>query len=360
MPEIWLNYGITDVVLDIRAENLEQKIDSDGNILEDAAINEKLSAFDLSKPMELVVLHNSKSIQKIISSLFTLCEQKSLPFPKILAEKKIINLVKSGLPEGSSINEFDNAPLSNSNLVFIGEMEFDGLFGYETISTRLIKKFGHESMLSAYAKRKSNLPVPGQLTESFDEAKKFVDNFEIKAIEIVANSQGIVDFTIGHPSETVYSTKTLESFAIKDIGHHKSMIISTGKDSSNDSLGKSLSSLWNCANAIQNGGLSILVAECKSGLGSDALQQYVEGRLNLDQIRNPSKYLSGMEDLLFLSEIQKNFQIGLVSILPEYYVKKLNMISLSGLKPSLDYILKTQGTRQKIAVVMDGARVLLR
>ena len=60
----------------------------------------------------------------------------------------------------------------------------------------------------AYAKRKSNLPTPGQLTESFDEAKKFVDNFEIKAIEIIANSQGIVDFTIGHPSETVSSTKT--------------------------------------------------------------------------------------------------------------------------------------------------------
>ena len=40
-------------------------------------------------------------------------------------------------------------------------------------------------------KEKSNLPAPGQLTESFDEAKKFTDNFEIKAIEIVANSQGI-------------------------------------------------------------------------------------------------------------------------------------------------------------------------
>ncbi len=360
MPEIWLNYGITDVVLDIRAENLEQKIDSDGKIMEDTTIIEKLSTIDLTKPMELVVLHNSKSIQKIISSLFTVCEQKSLPFPKILAEKKIMNRVKSGLPEGSSINEFDNVDLSNSNLVFIGEMEFDGLFGYETISTRLIKKFGQESMLSAYAKRKSNLPVPGQLTESFDEAKKFADNFEIKSIEIVANSQGIVDFTIGHPSETVSSTKTLESFAIRDIGHHKSMIISTGKDSSNDNLGKSLSSLWNCTNAIQNGGLSILIAECKSGLGSDALQQYVEGRLSLDQLRNPTKYISGMEDLLFLSEIQKNFQIGLVSILPEYYLKKLNMISLSGIKPSLDYILKTQGIRQKITVVMDGARILLR
>ena len=56
--------------------------------------------------------------------------------------------------------------LSNSNLVFIAEMEFDGLFGYETISTRLIKKFGQDHMLTAYAKRKGNFPTPGQPTDS--------------------------------------------------------------------------------------------------------------------------------------------------------------------------------------------------
>ncbi|MEE8383854.1 MAG: transcriptional regulator, partial [Nitrosopumilus sp.] len=266
MPEIWLNYGITDVVLDIRAENLEQKIDSQGKILEDSAINEKLNTLDLSKPMELVVLHNSKSIQKIISSLFTLCEQKSKPFPKILTDKKILNLVKAGLPEGSSINEFNDVDISNTNLVFMAEMEFDGLFGYETISTRLIKKFGLESMLSAYAKRQGNLPSPGQYPESLDEAKKFTNNFEIQGIEIVANSQGIIDFSIGHPSETLSATKIMESHSIKDIGQHKTMIISTGKDSSNDNLGKSLSSLWNCSNAIKKDGLAILVAECKGGL----------------------------------------------------------------------------------------------
>ena len=360
MPEIWLNYGVTDVVLDIRAENLEQKIDSDGKILEDSAINEKLNSLDLSKPMELVILHNSKSIQKIISSLFTLCEQKSKPFPKIFAEKKILNLVKAGLPEGSSINEFDDVDISNSNLVFMGEMEFDGLFGYETISTRLIKKFGLDSMLSAYAKRQGNLPVPGQHPESLVEAKKFTDNFEIQGIEIVANSQGILDFSIGHPSETITATKTLESNSIKDIGEHKTMVISTGKDASNFDLGKSLSSLWNCSNAIKKDGLAILVAECKGGLGSDAIQQYVEDRLTLEQLRNPIKYIGGMEDLLFLSEIQKNFQIGLVSILPEFYAKKLNMISLPGIKYSMDYILKTQGVKQKVSVVLDGARLLLR
>ncbi|MDH3311649.1 MAG: transcriptional regulator [Nitrosopumilus sp.] len=360
MPEIWLNYGVTDVVLDIRAENLEQKIDSDGKILEDSAINEKLNSFDLSKPMELVVLHNSKSIQKIISSLFTLCEQKSKPFPKIFTEKKILNLVKAGLPEGSSINEFDGVDISNSNLVFMGEMEFDGLFGYETISTRLLKKFGLDSMLSAYAKRQGNLPIPGQHPESLVEAKKFTDNFEIHGIEIVANSKGIIDFSIGHPSETLSTTKILESNSIKDVGEHKTMVISTGKNASNFDLGKSLSSLWNCSSAIKQDGLAILVAECKGGLGSDAIQQYIEDRLTLEQLRNPTKYISGMEDLLFLSEVQKNFQIGIVSILPEFYAKKLNMISLPGIKYSMDYILKTQGARQKVAVVTDGARLLLR
>lgn len=360
MPEIWLNYGITDVVLDIKAENLEQKIDSDSSVLDESKINEKLGTLDLTKPMDLVVLHNSKSVQKIINSLFTICEQKSIPFPNVLAEKKIMNQVKAGMPEGSSINEFDTKEISNSNLVFIGEMEFDGLFGFETISTRLIKKFGQENMLAAYAKRKGNLPSPGQPTESFEEAKNFSNNFEIQGIEIVANSKGIVDFSIGHPSKTIDLTKTLESFAIQDIGKQKTMIISTGKDSSNNTLSKSLSSLWNCSGAIQDGGLAILVAECKGGLGTETLQQYLEGRLSIEKLRNPTKYIEGMEDLLFLTEIQKNFQMGLISILPEFYSKKLNLISLPGIKAAMDYILKTQGARQKVAVIADGARTILR
>jgi len=61
-----------------------------------------------------------------------------------------MNIVKNYLPEHNSISEFSNVEDSDSKLVFIGEMEFDGLFGYETISTRLLKKFGTELMLSAY------------------------------------------------------------------------------------------------------------------------------------------------------------------------------------------------------------------
>ena len=67
-----------------------------------------------------------------------------------------------------------------------------------------------------------------------------------------------------------------------------------------------------------------------------------------------------MENLLYLSEIQKRFQVGLVSILPEVYVKKLNMIPIGGVRKSMDYILKNQSQRQKVQVIEDGARILLR
>ena len=103
----------------------------------------------------------------------------------------------------------------------------------------------------------------------------------------------------------------------------------------------------------------ILLSECLNGLGSEALQQFIDGRLSIEKIKNASQYIDGMENLLYLNEIQKKIQIGLVSILPETYVKKLNMIPFDGVKKGMDYILKNQGIRQKVKIIDDGARTIL-
>ena len=360
MPEIWLNYGSTEVALDIKAENLEEKIDAEGKTLSDSEIKSKLELLDISKPTEFVVLNMSESIRKILSIIFEIYEQKSIPKPTILADRKIMNAIKNYLPEHSLISEFSSVENSNSKLVFIGEMEFDGLFGYETISTRLLKKFGTELMLSAYEKRKGNLPSPGQNVESFQTARKFSDKFDILAIEIVANSAGTYDLSVGHPSTTSSISKSFGTSSTKDIGKHKTMIVSTGKESSNNTLSKSLSSLWNCSDAMRNDGLAILLAECKLGIGSDGIQSFIDGRINLDYLRKPSQYIDDMENLLYITEIQKRFQIGLLSILPTHYTKKLNMISFDGIKQVMDYVLKNQGQKQKVEVISDGARTILR
>ena len=359
MPEIWLNYGINDVVLDIQAENFDEKISNNGSILEDMKLAEKLDTLDITKPLELVISNYSNNVQKVLTKIFEKCEEKSISKPKIFAEKRIINLIKAYNPEDSVISEFEANSLENSNLVFIGEMEFNGLFGFDTISTRLLKQFGNEKMLEAFSKRNGDLPCPGKEVPSIQVAKEFTDSFDISSIEIISNTDGLLDLEVGHPSKTMSIAKSFANSALKQTEKHRTFVVSTGKDSSNDSFSKSLNSIWNMYNSVKTDGLVILLAECKIGIGSGAIQQYIDDRITVERIKNSTKYIDGMENLLYLQEIQKNLHIGLVSILPEFYLKKLDIKLLDGIKNSLDYILKIQGPNQKVKVIEDGARVIL-
>lgn len=362
MPEIWLSYGPTEVVLDIKAENLEREVGPSGKNLTDSEIASKLESVDLAKPTEIVILESTKPVYKIVSSLLDTCNQKAIPKPKILVEKSNIHLAKNMFSDPTiAISEFESAHLSNTNLMFVGEAGFDGLFGFETVSTKLLRSFGREQMLEAYEKRDGNLPRPGQDVASLEIAKKFTDGFEISALEVAANSTGLVDVSAGHPSSTMSISKSLLSSAANEIGKHRVLFVSTGKEASNETLDKALAAIWNTAGGVKEEGLAVLLAECKNGLGSEALLQYVDGRMTLDRLKNPSKYLDGMENLLFLTEVQKQFKIGIVSVLPNFYTKdKLGLVPFGGTKESLEYVMKTFGERQKAVIVPDGARVLLR
>ena len=203
-------------------------------------------------------------------------------------------------------------------------------------------------------------PNPGKDSPSLNDAKKFTDEFEVSCIEITANKKGISGLQVGHPNKTSSISQTLLKSTATFEEKFRTMIISTGKDASNQTLSSSLTSVWNFHPSIKNQGLVILIAECMGGLGSETFQKLIDGRITPEKIKNASKYEEGMENLLYLSEIQKTFQIAMTSILPELYLKKLGIIHLDGIKKSMDYILKNQGPRQKVQVIEDGARTLLR
>lgn len=356
MPEIWVNYGTPDVVLDVRAENLDEVVSSSAPVMEEQALSEKLAPIAASKkPVKLVPLHYTRSVQKVISDIFTLCQLKSAPAPRVLADRSVSeNLV---LPEDRTAEPFSEV---DSELVFVSEMELDGLFGFETTATRLLRRFGAEQMLTAYARRASNEPAPCQKVAPMEEAKKFADGFEVSCIDILASSKGISDIAVGHPSSTVSLCPKFESMAVRDIGVKKTIVAGTGTPAASSTLSGALDMLWTCGGAVAKGGLLVLLAECPSGLGSEALRQTVEGRLKTDRITNPSKYVDGLEDILYLRSMQDRFQTGIVSILPEQYTKKLGFVPLSGAKRALEYILRTQGARQKVTIVTDALRLLLR
>ena len=107
MPEIWLNYGQNEVVLDIQAENLDERIEFEQPVLDDSTINDNLDGLDLSKPTEIVIQNYTLSVQKILGKIYEKCDIKSFTKPKLLVEKTNLPQIKANNPETVSINEFE-------------------------------------------------------------------------------------------------------------------------------------------------------------------------------------------------------------------------------------------------------------
>ena len=66
MPEIWLKYGTTDLVLNIKYENLLKHVSSDIPLLREDEIRSRLSNVSLTDDLLIFPLSDTKSAAKFI------------------------------------------------------------------------------------------------------------------------------------------------------------------------------------------------------------------------------------------------------------------------------------------------------
>lgn len=351
MPEIWLGYGGAEVVMDVRAENLQGTVSPAGEAMPREKLAELVSQLDL-KGAEIAALDGAQGTRLAVSAILDECEKRGLPRPRISADARAAGMLE--VPGAGAVSG------PSEGLLFVGEAGMDGLLGFRTVATRLLRRFGQEHMLSAFAKRDGNMPSPGKASRGFEEARRFADSFEVSCIDVVGGSGGIVDAAVGHPSETTRVCSALEGSAVSDAPKCGALAVSPGPGSGTDDLAGALQSLWNCHAGAADGGTVVLFAESSGGLGAEALRRFVEGRLDADRIPSAPAYVEGMEDLMYLSGVRGRVQACLVSALPDLYAKKLGMVPLGGARQALAHILKSKGARQKVLVVTDGSRVLMR
>ena len=69
MPEIWLRYGATDVVLDIRFENLANQISASFPVMPDDQVAAAVASVPLTDNMLIIALSGSKAAGRIITML---------------------------------------------------------------------------------------------------------------------------------------------------------------------------------------------------------------------------------------------------------------------------------------------------
>ncbi|MFL6411603.1 MAG: hypothetical protein ACJ71K_10245, partial [Nitrososphaeraceae archaeon] len=76
---------------------------------------------------------------------------------------------------------------------------------------------------------------------------------------------------------------------------------------------------------------------------------------------NLPEYIEGLEHLIYIKELSQKYQLGIMSTLPQYYLKtKLGIKTYGGVKNVIEELLIKHGKNTKILVVSDPDIMLLR
>ncbi|MEM2856665.1 MAG: hypothetical protein QW416_06155 [Candidatus Nitrosocaldaceae archaeon] len=322
--EIWFNYGDSEIALDIKAENIlerieHKKVDSQISIEVFDSIN--------VNHLNMYILDDRKIIEDLATKIKERLERKGIT----------TNIFTSS-------SSFDDNIYNRKDTLLISGASFDPLFGYSGVVSNIARK---NKDFMKYIIQDNVEPSPGSIT-NLSMAYENVRSFECKSLEVIIDNDSIIDFVIDEPIKaSQYMINKLNAFRIK-CERCKSIIIGSGRTST---LHHSLTSLWNCINVLREGGDAILLTESSNGLGSTALQIY----LNRGKIDG---YIRGIEDILFIKWARDRYNISLVTSLPDYYLKILGFTPFRSINYALKSILE-KNPRQKITLVQDASNIML-
>lgn len=368
MPEIWLRYGTTDVVLDIRFENLANQISASFQPLPEEEIRAAIAGAPITDNMLVLALSGSKAAGRVIAMLAEHARAKGFNFTVDVPHKSAGALRASLAGNGTvSINRIDYQSLQDrmgkfQSTVMISSVAYDPLFGFAGAPTALLRSLLADSMAEAFRARKNNRPAPGVQGGPLRVATSAAAGISATSVELVAGSGGIAGVHTGSVNEAFEKAiSQLQSISAVETDPVKCAIISaSGEAGTHSTLAGSLNSLWNSVHAVKEGGSAILVAENREGVGGGALQMFIEGRLKPEQLQ-ASPYIDGLEHLLFIEELRQKYELGLVSTLPHYYARsKLGFTTYAGMKDILDKLPEKHGKNFKALVLSDADILLLK
>ncbi|MGH9979588.1 MAG: hypothetical protein ACRD8Z_27670 [Nitrososphaeraceae archaeon] len=367
MPELWLKYGQTSVVVDIKYENLLAHIDptpSTGYLVEQK-IKDELSNMDIIDNTIIVVLSASQAVLDLVDQISQRSVLKNHACVAFASRTHHTRLLKNSLrKQPYPVYEVTDSSLFSllskyKNVICISQVRYDPLFGYGGTPTLFLRQFFPKEMNEAFYSRSNNLPNPRKKLSPLEIALRMVDNLNATSIEVVGSPKilGLHHGAIPHSFEG--ATRSLDLGRKTGIEKCQITLISPSHDfESHLTLCSSLNSLWNVMESAKEGGLVTLLSENKMGLGCEALEMYVQERLNIQKhLDEKLQYVEGLEHILFLKELTKNYDLGIISTLPEYYLLKLGLVPFKSTKECYIRALSKFGRSQKVRVI-SGADIL--
>jgi hypothetical protein len=369
MPELWFKYGTTDVVLNIRHENLLKHISASSfALLSEQQIKTCLNDVALSQDTVIFALSDTKSVATVVTILVQLARAKGIPNVNVAVIPRIQRILKNNIADKTIMikpidyESFHSKIRHDCQVIFISQMTYDPFFGYNGAPTILTRNYVHDSMLEAFNARQDNLPKPGIIGPPLQVASSSLKDLPARSIQIVANASGIAGICYGHIVDSFQEAiRQFNSISIVDAALTKSAIINTSSETGpHSTLLESLNSLWNSIHIIRENGSGVLLSENLGGLGGRALELLVEGRLDVRNYEsNVSEYIEGLEHLMYIKELSQKYELGIVSTLPQYYLKtKLGIKTYGSVKNVIEVLLTKYGKNHKVMVLSDPDIIL--
>jgi hypothetical protein len=396
MPEIWLPYGEVEVAIDIKAENMGELIDL-AQTTQEQAPTAGLPDLDPSKKsLILVGLLSSpgmkflrQTIEQLLRKTEGLPEGSEGPGRSVLKKSEISILTEktqsvvlrkrlAGL--GVSVTSpsedtfdcgmIDSIPVQVSrsvqgfdNIFLVSEVAFDPFFGFSGGPVSMMKLIGQKTITEFFKSYRQFSPRPGELVDSHSFCESVADsNFSaFESIEIFASETSVPRAFAANIIEAHRSARSAlsENHTKNFEKHHGCLAVSPGSGY-DTTLFSSLNCIWNLLPALKSNGTICVIAECSGGLGSQALDLVVTGRLELPT-RKDVKYVGGLEQILALKDLQQSHEVCLVSSLPRYFVHdKLKIKPLPRARSIVDYAIQKEGARAKVAICTSGTKFLLK
>jgi len=382
MPEIWFPYGPVEVAISLKVENLFEHIESKYSPMSEESIGQVIAGVDTNEKTCILLPNPSKVSIEIVRRLLHefMSKNISLDTINLVSEKQYLSHIRKSLSEvpvkvseSESPTEvsgkIDNIDIKLPRLfnasdkrIIITDSGFDPLFGYAGGPSTLVRYLKGPLMAEAFKRRDSDIPQPGTETNPYRFAKEIAGSISnLLSIEVISDGNGISSLFSGNiiDAQTASSKTLRECSYVSGSDDLRAVIVSAGGLDFDLTLSRSLRALYNVMDGVKEKGYVGLVAECSGGLGSEALKMFVSGRLDMASIRKED-YVDGLEDLVYLKEAQKRYNLMLVSILPTYYVEmKLGLRQFKKAGDAFSHILSSSGAKTKVSIISNGSLTLL-
>ena len=351
MPEVWIPYGDVETLVSVGAENIGSIVnpEPEKSAGETDRLSDKLRRASRlficdSTPTTLELLHDLAPAVASAESLKVVAadpRKVELAVPEVRARMGEAMLPAPDIPGSEHLG-------AQGEKVFVGTAMPDPLFGIADPKVAACRNWVAGSLEEAAQRRKDMEPAPFEKTDAYAAMEEVAARIPgASYVTIIPRSGKVRSAMEDAPFDAIRN-----GFYSEAVPPAKALIVGAGGGAYDQTFSGALRSVWGVLAGVRKSGEILLMAECSNGLGSKALEMLVTGRIAGDGGRRKEKYVPGLEEVYYLHKLKEDYDVMLLSGLPELYAKsKLGLATAKGSGEAVGRLMGKAGRAAKVNVV---------